>query len=448
MKMLRLSVSFFFLLFTVQLTAQFTTGNLVVVRLGDGSTVYNGGAAARCFLDEYTTGGTLIQTVAMPVTTSGTNRKFFLNNGFTGGLITLSSDKRYLLLPGYDVAEFSQPVASFTSAIAPRIIARIDKNENINTSTVTGAFGNENPESAFSTNGTDIWILGGNGVANEGGLRFLTFGSSSSVMLNNINLSAYQLQVFNNQLYASCEFNNISIGAVGTGIPGTGSPAIINLPGLPSSNTTPVGFFMADLNAAVAGLDVLYVCDRNGFGGPTGNTITKYSLVSGSWVKNNSLPVTNPIGLTGSISGNSVTLYATSSTTLFSLTDATGYNANMTASLSSLAAAPVNTTFKGIAFAPSEFDVTSAVTEVSTMAITKLYQTSSDALLVEWSSKKPGNSEIHINDIAGRVVASSAVKSITGLNRTHLSISALPAGTYFVRIIKEKEILLKKFVKQ
>jgi len=448
MKLLKLTVSAFFLFLTVQSFAQFATGNLVVVRLGDGTTVNNGGAAARCFLDEYTTGGTLVQSVAMPVVTNGLNRRFFLNNGFTSGLITLSTDKRYLLLPGYDVAEFSQPVSAFTSAVAPRIVARIDKNKIINTSTVTGAFGNENPESAFSTNGTDIWVLGGNGVANEGGLRFLTFGSTGSVVLNNSNLAAYQLQIFNNQLYASCEFTNVSIGAVGTGIPTTGSPAISNLPGMPSASTTAIGFFMADLDATVAGLDVLYVCDRNGFGGPTANTITKYSLVSGTWVKNNSVSVTNPIGLTGAISGNSVTLYATGSTTLYSLTDATGYNANMTASLTSLATAPGVATFKGVAFAPSEFDLTSAVNEVSTIAISKVYQTSVNTLQVEWSSKKPGSSQILINDITGRVVTSASVKSASGLNRTHLTITSLPAGTYLVRIIKDKEIQVQKFIKQ
>ncbi|HLO37446.1 MAG TPA: T9SS type A sorting domain-containing protein [Lacibacter sp.] len=429
--------------------AQFTTGNLVVVRLGDGTTVYNGGAAARCFLDEYTTAGALVQTIAMPVTTSGANRKFMLNNGFTGGLITLSLDNRYLLLPGYDVAEFSEPLGSLTAAIAPRIVARINKNAVINTATVTGAYDGETVESAYSPNGTDIAVAGRNLNNNgTGGVRYVTFEGSTSLPVNSANMSNYQLNVFNNQLYISCEFNNVAVGVFSGNFPITVAPAITNLPGLPTTNTTPIGFFLADVDNTVAGVDVLYVCDRNGFGGATANTITKYSLVGGNWVKNNSIAVTNPLGLTGVVNGSTVTLYATSSTRLYSFADASGYNANITASLTILATAAGNSTFKGLAFAPSVSDGVTAVREEEFLNISKVFQSSANSLQVAWSAKKPELLIISIVDLYGRTVYRSSTRSTSGINERSLPIQSLAKGSYVVRITNGKEQQAHQFIKR
>lgn len=426
--------------------AQFTTGNLVVVRLGNG-TVYNGGAAARCFLDEYTTTGTLVQTVAMPVTTSGANRKFMLSNSAYGGLITLSLDNRYLFLPGYDVDEFSQPVTSFTSAIAPRIVARIDKNAAINTTTVTGAYSGESVESAYSPNGTDIAVAGSN-INGGGAVRYVTLGGTTSLSVNTANLTNYQLNVFNNQLYISCEFNNVSIGVFSGTFPITVAPTITNLPGLPTANSTPLGFLLVDLNNTVSGPDVLYVCDGNNYGGPLANTITKYSLVAGTWVKNNSISVTAPRGLTGVVSGTTVTLYATSSTNLYSLVDASGYNANITASLTTLATAAANTSFKGLAFAPSVADAPTSVREEEMLNISKVFQSSPSSLQVTWAAKKPELIIISIVDLYGRTVYRSSTKSTAGVNERSLPIQSLSKGSYVVRLTNGKEQQTHQFVRQ
>jgi Secretion system C-terminal sorting domain len=439
-----LSVILFLIVFVCE--AQFTTGNLVVVRLGNG-TVYNGGAAARCFLDEYTTTGTLVQTVAMPVTTSGANRKFMLSNNAYGGLITLSLDNRYLFLPGYDVDEFSQPLTSLTSGIAPRIVARVDKNEVINTTTVTGAYSGDGVESAYSPNGTDIAVAGSN-INGGGGVRYVTLGGTTSQAVNTANLANYQLNVFNNQLYISCEFNNVSVGVFSGTFPVTVAPTITNLPGLPTANSTPLGFLLVDLNNTVTGPDVLYVCDGNNFGGPLANTLTKYSLVGGSWVKNNSIAVTAPRGLTGTVNGTTVTLYATSSTNLYSLVDASGYNANITASLSTLATAAANTSFKGLAFAPSVGDVPTAVREEGLLNISKVFQSSASGLQVTWTAKKPELIIISIVDLYGRTVYRSSTKSTAGLNERTLPIQSLVKGSYVVRLTNGKEQQTHQFIKQ
>lgn len=427
--------------------AQFTPGNLVVVRLGNGTTTYFGGDAARCFLDEYTPTGTLVQTVVMPTTTVGSNRRFFINNGLFGAMLTLSADKRYLLLPGYDTDEFTAPLTSITAVIAPRIVARIDINENINTSTLTGGYDGEAIESAYSTDGVNIWTVGSAfGNPASGGLRYQTFASTSSTLLNNNPLiSGYNLQAFNNQLYVSYITNSIyAIGAVGTGFPASATPVITALPGLPTTSFTPLGYFIADLNVAVPGPDVIYVCDPD-LNGSTANSITKFSLVGSTWVKNTSVSLTAPRGLIGIVNGNTITLYATSATGLHSLIDASGYNNAVTATINNLATAPGNAKFKGIAFAPSVF--TTGVREPETIKIKKVYQRSASELQVEFTVTKPANVQISVTDIGGKQLSVLSYRSVTGFNVTSIPVEGLQKAVYLVTISNNGEKTVTKFVK-
>src|SRR5436190_21706313 len=59
---------------TASAAVPFTQGNIVVYRVGDGS-IALAPAAAAVFLDEYTPTGTLVQSIAMPRTTSGLNKR-------------------------------------------------------------------------------------------------------------------------------------------------------------------------------------------------------------------------------------------------------------------------------------------------------------------------------------------------------------------------------------
>jgi hypothetical protein len=337
-----------FLSFSLFVKAQFVNNNLIVSQLGDGSITYQGGAAARCLLKEFTTGGSLTSTVTLPIVNSGSNRKFMLNNGFFGGNLSLTADSRYLLIAGYDVAEESQPVASFTAQTAPRTVARIDKNKVINTTTVTGQYGGDAILAAYSTNGYDIWTTGGS-INGSGGVRYLTLGATNSTLINNGDFSNYQIAGFGNQLFASSGVS-FNVGAIGAGFPTTAAN-ITNLSGLPlAGNRVTVSFFFADLSSSIVGNDVLYVLNSDAFGG--NNELVKYSLVGTNWVVNNSIAISTPRGITGKVTGTSVDLYIVNNTNLLKLTDNSGYNSNITASTVTLATAPANTAFKGICFAP------------------------------------------------------------------------------------------------
>src|SRR5262245_55191994 len=81
--------------------ANFTPGNIVIYRVGDGlSGLVNVGAAV--FLDEYTPTGTLVQTIALPTTASGNNKQLIASGVATSeGLMTRSANGGYLVVTGY-----------------------------------------------------------------------------------------------------------------------------------------------------------------------------------------------------------------------------------------------------------------------------------------------------------------------------------------------------------
>src|SRR5262245_10634779 len=81
----------------------FTPGNIVVSRAGDGTTTMNTGEAAAAFLDEYTPSGTLVQSIPMPTSVNGNQRRLTQTwDNMNEGFVTRTVDGKYLLLTGYD----------------------------------------------------------------------------------------------------------------------------------------------------------------------------------------------------------------------------------------------------------------------------------------------------------------------------------------------------------
>ena len=120
--------------------AAFAPGDVVVYRVGTGATL-TAGAATAAFLDEYSPTGTLVQSIALPTANSGSNLALTASGTQAGttilgdGSLTDSTDGRYLLAVGYNATPGTTGVVGLTSATNPRVIARIDSNGNIDTST-------------------------------------------------------------------------------------------------------------------------------------------------------------------------------------------------------------------------------------------------------------------------------------------------------------------------
>jgi hypothetical protein len=327
-------------------------GNVEVYRVGDGaSSLANTGNAV--FVDEFTPAGVLVRTISLPTALNGANRRLIASGTATSeGLLTRSADGRYLILTGYDSAlGGAASVVTTTAASVARVVGRIDASGSVDTTTALGdAADGNNPRSASSTNGSDLWFTGA-----AGGIRYTTLGSTTSTQLSTTVVNLRQGNIFAGQLFVSTSSGSaVRLGSVGTGTPTTAGQTITNLPGFPTAGS-PYAFFFADLDGT-PGLDTVYVASDDA------SALTKFSLVAGSWVASGTVGVTADAyrGVTGVVSGSSVTLYATrkggSGATgggeLVALVDASGYQGSLAGTPTLLVTAAANTAFRGVALAP------------------------------------------------------------------------------------------------
>lgn len=332
--------------------ASFTAGDVVVYRVGDGaSSLANTGSAV--FLDEYTPNGILVQSIALPTTAGGLNNQLIASGTASSeGLLTRSANGQYLLLTGYARNLGGSTSLSGTAATTvPRTVARVKFDGSIDTSTALTDFAPaNNPRSATSTDGLDIWVAGAAGGVRY--TRYSMFGSTSSTQLSTDSVNIEQVGIANGQLYVSSQKNGVTVATVGTGEPTTSGQTLANLPGV-DANTHLYAFFFATLSDGM----VLYVADDTTNGGQ----ISKYSLAGGSWTANGSIGAGAVRGLTGVINGSTVSLYATTGAstatgggTLYSFNDTTGYNATVSGSATSLVTLDTssNQAFRGVALAP------------------------------------------------------------------------------------------------
>jgi hypothetical protein len=314
-----------------------TPGDILVYQVGDGTTTTTtSSTSAPVFLDEYSTSGLLVQQIAVPTTSIAGGNQALTDSPAAGsdGLLTLSANGQYVTFGGYDA-----PVgtSSIVNSTVNRTVAIVGANGVVNTSTAASIDSGNNIRSAVTTNGTQLWTAG-----SGGGVYSLNAGSSNATATQLYSSSSHQVTVFNNQLY----FDTTStIYSLGTGLPTSGTPTATPLPGV-STSGSPTGFLFESLNAADHGAaDTLYVSD-------TSNGIVKYSLVNGTWTKTGSVSGSFN-DLTAAVVNGTVDLFAIASNSkLVSLTDTSGYDGTLSASVTTLATANSHEVFDGVAFAP------------------------------------------------------------------------------------------------
>ncbi|WP_254508842.1 beta strand repeat-containing protein [Anatilimnocola floriformis] len=333
------------------LMAAFTAGNLVIYRAGDGVAALSNAAVA-AFLDEYTPTGTLVQSIALPTAPNGTQLAALASGSSTNdGMISRSADGQYIMFPGYNSVAGTGGVAASLPTVTQRVVGRIDSAGVMDTSTGLTTITN-NIRSVTSTNGIDIWTGGSNT-----GVQYTTLGSTTSTVVsvspqNNIRT----VQIVNGQLMATTGSGSaFKIGNVGVGLPTTSGQTTTTLPNVPATGAINQ-FFMADLDPSIPGPDTLYYAEE------TLSGVSKYTLGSnGNWTFSGGITGTlNFYGITGIVSGSTVTLFATRIPTSMqttpaafsSLVDSSGYNGTLTGAFTTLASAPTNTAFRGIALAP------------------------------------------------------------------------------------------------
>lgn len=322
--------------------AQFAPGNLVVVRVGDGSGPLVSGVAVATFLDEYDPTGALVQSVPLPTTAAGGNRAFVNSGSATSeGHLNLSSDCRYLIVAGYDAAPGTVGIAATASATVARVIARADVQVGtIDTSTtITNAYSANNIRSAASDDGQRFWVAGANS-----GIGIVALGGSTTTALTTgLPTNNRVVTIQGGQLWSSAASGAFQgVSAVGSGVPTTAPQTIALLPGFPTtSGPSAYDHFFAD--AAT-----LYVADdrTNGSGG-----IQKWTFDGITWTLQYTLSpnaTTGCRGLTGTVGGGVATLFATANGTDIVRVVDLGAGSPFT----TLASAGANTALRGIRLLP------------------------------------------------------------------------------------------------
>jgi hypothetical protein len=332
-----------FVLCATAVTAQlpFTIGNLVVVRVGDGTAALSNASTA-VFLDEYTTGGTFVQAIALPTAASGSNQPFTTSGSATSeGFLNLSTNGIYFTLTGYATAPGLPSVATTASTATPRVIARVDLAAGIDTSTaVSDAYSGGNIRAAVATDGTAFWTSGTSTAS--GGVRFVSFGGTTSVGLNaGAPNNTRVVGIYHGQLYASSASQSWQgVSAVGAGLPTATGQSLTLLPGFPTA-TGPSSYDYWFQDPAT-----LFVADDRTVA--TGGGIQKWELVAGVWTLQYTLAGSAGCrGLSGRRISGVTTLYATTGSQLVSVVDAgAGSIVNV------LATAGTNTAMRGIRFLP------------------------------------------------------------------------------------------------
>lgn len=348
----------------------FTSGNIVVCRIGDGTSNINTDLTFPVFLDEYTTSGSLVRSIAMPVTTTGSNRMITMWGGSRNimGMMNLSADKQYLTIAGYDAPPGTDANTIINGSPLPaRVIGLIRYDGGVNTTTaVTNWSDNGALNSVVTTNGIDFWCAGQGAI--NGGIRYTTMGSTTTTQIAGTPTALRTISIQNGQLYTTVG----DVFAVGVGTPTTSGQTTA---ALTLGSGSKDQFYLADLNPAVAGPDVLYVADQT-------NGLRKFSLVGGVWTLNGTIGAGSDSyrGLTGIVNGSSVTIFATrrggnnatlGGGDLVRVDDNAGYNAALTASPTVLASVPTDmASFRGVAVAPVKAPACSAPASLVAFNIT------------------------------------------------------------------------------
>jgi hypothetical protein len=321
----------------------------MVARFGDGVGSLSS-AAAPVFLDEFTTAGSLLRTIALPTTARGAQRRFANSGSATSeGALALSSDGHFVTLAGYDAAPGLASVASTAATANPRVVARVDAAGNVDTSVSLGAaFDKNNVRGAVTDDGKRFWVSGANG-GSTGGIQFVTIDGSAPQLallsnLSNVRTVAIFGPESKRQLYGSASsgaFNNVF--SVGDGLPAS-SAAAAPLPGMPASGASPFAFVFA-------GPSTLYVADDRA---PPAGGVQKWTLSGSTWVLSATFTAgtVGARGLTGYAVDGGFVLLATTA-------EASGQHVVMfvdtgagSPAAATLVNAPANEVFRGIALPP------------------------------------------------------------------------------------------------
>ncbi len=356
MKSFAIWVAIAFLALPASLVAQVSGGSsfgpesIIVGRVGTSASTLSG-TGNEIYLDEYSPSGNLIQSIPLPASPSGANRRLVVaGDSISEGGLSRSADGRYLIVSGYDAAiPYPVNVSGTAGTSTRRVIGRVDHEGTVNTATALTDFASTGvPRSVVSVDGSQFWMVG-----SKGGVRHAPLGATTSTQLNKQAPDPSHLGLYGGWLYLSTDGGSPRISSVGTNLPTTAGQTLNGLAGFPEVGS-PDGFHLADLSDSVFGFDTLYVADDT-------IGLMKFSLVNGLWVSSGTVGADTDDyrGLTAKITSSGVVLFAIRKALgiqgggeLVKLTDSSGYRGPLHGTPLLVATAAANTAFRGVSLAP------------------------------------------------------------------------------------------------
>ncbi len=337
----------------------FTAGNIVVSRLGDGTTAL-GATTTTVRLLEFTPSTANqtepVKTLTIASTNPG-NRLTIVGNTAYESQLSRSSDGQYICMIGYDQAPGSTSVVATNGN---KVIGRVSIDGSVDYSTSFPTTASGSAKIAVSDNGSRFWTSINN-------IGYVTFGQTITAVSVN-SASQRSLGVFNNQLYGLQGFSSLFY----TNVPlPSGASALTTAVPVPGGQSYE-GFAFLDLDPGVSwnntGFDLVYAA--NVFAG-----LEKFYYDGSTWIRANSNANTpanqySPAGtgfsaLAATVNGlGQPVIYATTgngsliNNRLYAITDGSGRTGTMVGGASAnttaiiLATAGANYAFRGVALTP------------------------------------------------------------------------------------------------
>jgi hypothetical protein len=420
--------------------AAFTPGNLVLYRVGDGTTAASAAATA-VYLDEYRPDGTLVQTIAMPTAGGSAPLTNALTASSTGseGLLSRSTDGACLLVPGYSTPVGTAAVAGTASTAVQRSLAIVSAAGAVDTTTTLGtnAFNTKSPRAAVSDNCSHAWLSGDGSASAKQGIWYATKGGSSATQVYSTN-AVHGLLITNGRLWASLKSSTLNV--IGSGLPtATGQT------GAAISSIATVGNYrgmaLLDLQTGVSGSDTLYLANNS-----TG-TIDKYSYDGTLWTSRGSLTATGVGNLQGlaalNLGDGRVALFYTDSNTgnLYRSVDGAGPTATLAASTPAIIATATgdatttstNVFFYGVALAP-EASLPVAAPGSATQAGAGTVTATS--FVAQWNAPSTGGAvAYYVVEVSSDNFATAPSQTlIVPGTQTSVTVTGLSGATHYFRV--------------
>ena len=383
------------LLFTLcagmaQAATPFTPGSILVYRMDNGGAVLSA-TSNRVFVDEYSQTGTYIRSIEMPnaaPTPAAPPYNLMVSSSSVDGGMSLSMDRRYVLLAGYNAKAADAPLSGI------KVVGRIDAAGNVDTSTgFSDHFIGKNHRGVASANGTALYMSGAagegvlyttfnaaaTGVTTTTIVAAVTTGTASTAMVNNRQLlvaGSLKGATPGPQLYLSTGSNQ-RVGTVGlpnalpTAPGATGAP-FFESAGVQPTSAAPWGFALACLGTpGGTATDTVYVVDQVSAGNASVykwayNSTTGFWAVLGTLNLTTTFPIATGYGITITrpdpiLNPTYVQAFVTLTTgspavaQIVTFQDTGGANAFTPSTPTAIVTAPqaANGIFRGICLAPS-----------------------------------------------------------------------------------------------